>query len=198
MKRARRGQNQDAPSDQKRACKGAGPQTTALVDFEPISQQSIGDDVSKLSNTGRAPVVDTCPIKSSAEVFVDNGGVSHDASLSLSNIDGNNNKYYYIQLLARTKTSHDYSVWTHWGRVGEVGQSKLDGDLSLEAAKASFGKKFKDKTGLTWEKRKDASKAKKYAVIEKLYRYESEEELKQDNRSVGKEAHMPECTLSED
>lgn len=82
--------------------------------------------------------------------------------------------------------------------MGVVGQSKLDGDLSLEAAKASFGKRFQDNTGLTWEKRKDASKAKKYAVIEKSYRHESEDEPKQDNRSVGKKAHVPERTLSKE
>ena len=32
-------------------------------------------------------------------VFVDTESTVYDASLSLTNIDGNNNKFYYIQLL---------------------------------------------------------------------------------------------------
>jgi len=96
-------------------------------------------------------------------------GTVLDASLSLSSIEGNNNKYYYIQLLAPKDGSAKYALWTHWGRVGESGQRKLEQNLVLESAMSSFSRKFKDKTGLTWDKRYGAPKANKYTLIEKSY-----------------------------
>ena len=38
------------------------------------------------------------------EVYVDDDGLNYDASLNLRNIDSNNKKFYYIQLLCRTDT----------------------------------------------------------------------------------------------
>ncbi|PWW78625.1 PARP-domain-containing protein [Tuber magnatum] len=51
---------------------------------------------------GKAPVDDLCPIA--------------------ANIDNNNNKFYYLQLL-EGDAARTYSVFAHWGRVGDRGQS---------------------------------------------------------------------------
>lgn len=123
----------------------------------------------KRSKVVKAPIDGLCPVKDSYDVYADFDGTVLDASLSLSSIEGNNNKYYYIQLLAPKDPSAMYALWTHWGRVGETGQKKLDQDLVLETALSSFSKKFKDKTGLNWEKRYGAPKANKYTLIEKAY-----------------------------
>lgn len=117
----------------------------------------------------KAPVDHLCPIKDSFRVYADPDGTVLDASLSLSSVEGNNNKYYYVQLLAPADGAAQYALWTHWGRVGETVQKKLEQNLVLETAMSSFGKKFKDKTGLTWDKRYGAPKANKYTLIEISY-----------------------------
>lgn len=73
---------------------------------------------------------------------------NYTIKLNQTNIGGNNNKYYIIQLLSG---GGKFSVWTRWGRVGEDGQNNLascGGDLG--AAIKTFEKKFKDKTGNNW------------------------------------------------
>ena len=44
-----------------------------------------------------------------------------------------------------------FFAWNRWGRVGEVGQSKLEPCGSLDAAIQSFKTKFRDKTRNPWE-----------------------------------------------
>lgn len=48
--------------------------------------------------------------------------LEYTVKLNQTNVGGNNNKFYIINLL--TKESH-YWVWTRWGRVGEEGQNML-------------------------------------------------------------------------
>ena len=164
----------------------------------------------KPGKTVRAPVDEACGLSAKSkgiakdcyEVYVDDDGLNYDASLNLSNIDGNNNKFYKIQLLCRTDTDRfKFAVWTHWGRVGEAGQSNLDVNMSLEIALVLFKTKFKDKTGLKWEDRGDKPKAKKYTMIEKSYGNETDDEgkceAKQSTESLQKVA-LPGCTLSEE
>jgi predicted DNA-binding WGR domain protein len=68
--------------------------------------------------------------------------------LNQTNIGGNNNKYYIIQLLEKAGS---YYVWTRWGRVGEPGQNKLDGKGgNLAAAIKGFEQKFREKTVNHW------------------------------------------------
>jgi len=131
----------------------------------------------KRSRVVKAPIDGLCPIKDSFDVYADFDGTVLDASLSLSSIEGNNNKYYYIQLLAPKDGSAKYALWTHWGRVGESGQRKLEQNLVLESAMSSSSKKFKDKTGLTWDKRYGAPKANKYTLIEKSYNDDPDDAL---------------------
>ncbi|NXP52117.1 PARP3 polymerase, partial [Heliornis fulica] len=135
-----------------------------------------------------------CPLStaSGARVYED-----YDCTLNQTNINANNNKFYIIQLL-----EHDgaYSVWSHWGRVGEVGQSKLMPSTSLEAAKKDFEKKFWEKTKNSWVARENfVAQPGKYTLIEVQPGAEQEVEvaLKVDGGSedkVRKQRVLP-CTL---
>ena len=53
--------------------------------------------------------------------------------------------------------------------MGEFGQVKTKGPSNLETALKEYRKKFKDKSGLDWEKRNDEPKSGKYTFIEKNY-----------------------------
>jgi poly [ADP-ribose] polymerase len=100
-----------------------------------------------------------CPHSKNGKVVDD-----WDAMLNQTNIGANNNKFYVIQLV---QAGGKYYAWTRWGRVGEVGQSALLGDGSLDDAKKSFKAKFRDKTSNAWEDRaKFVAKAGKYTLIE--------------------------------
>ncbi|KAI0143368.1 poly-ribose polymerase [Pestalotiopsis sp. NC0098] len=112
-------------------------------------------------------------------VHIDDDGTSWDASLNLSNVSGNNNKFYMLQLLEDSK-SDTYYTHARWGRVGETGQIKTVDFSSLDDAKVEYEKRFKSKTGLAWEKRMDEPKANKYTFVEKAY----EDEAEGDNDAV--------------
>uniref|UniRef100_A0A670ILM4 Poly [ADP-ribose] polymerase n=1 Tax=Podarcis muralis TaxID=64176 RepID=A0A670ILM4_PODMU len=97
---------------------------------------------------------------------VDNAKIheDYDCMLNQTNIGHNNNKFYIIQLIEQ---NGKYSCWNRWGRVGEVGQSKLNAFPSLEAAKKDFEKKFRDKTKNSWGDRENfVAHDGKYTLIE--------------------------------
>uniref|UniRef100_G1LRN4 Poly [ADP-ribose] polymerase n=1 Tax=Ailuropoda melanoleuca TaxID=9646 RepID=G1LRN4_AILME len=71
-------------------------------------------------------------------------------TLNQTNVGSNNNKLYIIQLL---EEGDRFACWNRWGRVGEVGQSKLSYFKLLEDAKKDFEKKFWDKTKNSWVER---------------------------------------------
>lgn len=137
---------------------------------DPYARSTSEAGLSKHPSTDYAP-------SRTLSMSADFDGTVLDASLSLSSIEGNNNKYYYIQLLAPKDGSAKYALWTHWGRVGESGQRKLEQNLVLESAMSSSSRKFKDKTGLTWDKRYGAPKANKYTLIEKSYNDDPDDAL---------------------
>ncbi|OXB58158.1 hypothetical protein ASZ78_006930 [Callipepla squamata] len=102
-----------------------------------------------------------CPLSAGADAQVYE---DYDCILNQTNIRANNNKFYIIQLI-----KHDgaYSTWTRWGRVGEVGQSKLQPFTSLEDAKKDFEKKFREKTKNSWAARENfVAQPGKYTLIE--------------------------------
>ncbi|KAK7953070.1 poly polymerase [Apiospora saccharicola] len=107
-------------------------------------------------------------------VHIDDDETIWDASLNLSNVSGNNNKFYMLQLLVDDKGT--YYAHTRWGRVGESGQVKTMDFDNLDAAKEEFDSKFKSKTGLTWEQRTDEPKANKYTFVEKAYEDDEDED----------------------
>lgn len=103
----------------------------------------------------------SCPLSHSpgAQVYED-----YDCTLNQTNIGNNNNKFYIIQLL---QDGNRYVCWNRWGRVGEVGQSKLNNFNSLEDAKKDFEKKFRDKTKNSWAERENfVAHPGKYTLIE--------------------------------
>jgi poly [ADP-ribose] polymerase len=104
----------------------------------------------------------------SHRVYIDDDGTIYDASLNQTNILGNNNKFYRIQLL-EPKVRGKFKTWTRWGRVGERGQSKLISGGSFQDAFRDFNKKFKDKTGHTWDDRHEPPKSGKYTFVERSY-----------------------------
>lgn len=105
-----------------------------------------------------------------------------DCMLNQTNIAGNNNKFYKIQLLVKEGTTQYFS-WNRWGRVGERGQNKLAPMLTLDRAKADFKKKFLDKTKNHWENRANfVSHPGKYTLLEIDYNPdEDDDDKKEDN-----------------
>lgn len=54
-------------------------------------------------------------ITDNVAVHIDDDGTSWDASLNLSNVSGNNNKFYMLQLLEDRKND-TYYTHARWGR----------------------------------------------------------------------------------
>ncbi|KAF9110161.1 Poly [ADP-ribose] polymerase 2 [Mortierella sp. AM989] len=97
----------------------------------------------------RQPQVDrACNLNSTYSVYVDTD-VAWNARLNQTNIGQNNNKFYLLQLLATA--AGQFAVFSHWGRVGANGQSSTDLCYNLDMAKATFEKKFRDKTKNAWK-----------------------------------------------
>jgi poly [ADP-ribose] polymerase len=136
------------------------------------------------------------------QVYVDpDTGLIYDASLNQANSSANNNKFYRIQVLKDPKST-TFKAWTRWGRVGEMGQKAVLGDGTLDDAVKQFQKKFKDKSGLTWDNRTDNPKPGKYAFVERSYNPDSDDDDDEDDKAIKKEdgeeedkAPPPECTL---
>ena len=80
-----------------------------------------------------------------------------------------------MQLL-ETEDEAKYYTHTRWGRVGEYGQVKTMGPFYLEDAQKEFNKKFKDKSGHTWDNRSEPPKKGKYTFIEKSYEDDEDDE----------------------
>lgn len=108
-----------------------------------------------------------------AKVYIDDDGIIFDASLNQTNIGGNNNKFYRLQLLYND--DNQYYAHTRWGRVGEFGQVKTMGPLDLDGARKQFDKKFKDKSGYKWDERSEPAKKGKYTFLEKNYEDDEDE-----------------------
>lgn len=109
---------------------------------------------------GCRPVDREVPNRGNFKIFED-----FSITLNQTNIGGNNNKYYIIQLLEDDKGK--FWTWNRWGRVGESGQNKLEPMNSLEAAKKGFCAKFKDKAANDWYQRSNFKpKDGKYTIVE--------------------------------
>lgn len=194
MKRERRIKSEDAAPEEKPLKRARKPPSQPSSSIDKGDVSSSFKKIGQKSTNTRALVDELCPDKDSWTVYTDVDGTIYDASLSLSNIGDNNNKFYYVQYLTRPFNN---AVWTHWGRVGEKGQSKLEQNKSEDEARILFEKKFKEKTGLAWAKRKDAPKANKYTIIEKSYDEEPDPKRVSDDSETN-EGAMPKCTLSDE
>lgn len=136
----------------------------------------------------------SCPLSQSpgAQVHGD-----YDCTLNQTNIGNNNNKFYIIQLL---EDGGRFACWNRWGRVGEVGQSKLSYFASLEDAKKDFEKKFRDKTKNSWAEREHfVAHPGKYTLIEVQGEDQAREAVvKVDGGPVRTVAqHVRPCSLDE-
>ncbi|KAL1897016.1 hypothetical protein Sste5346_004219 [Sporothrix stenoceras] len=148
------------------------------------------------------PVDECCPMPN-VNVYIADDGTVWDASLNQTNSGNNNNKFYRIQIL---KTSAGkYHTWTRWGRVGERGQSAMLGGGTLEDAEKSFNKKFRDKSGLDWERRSGDPCPGKYAYVERSYQPDTDDEAEDSNeddpraefkKEDDEEVKIPDCKLA--
>jgi poly [ADP-ribose] polymerase len=113
--------------------------------------KTLKEKVDKSTSKVRQPAVDpACGLRTTHKVYTDDD-VAWDARLNQTNIGFNNNKFYRVQLLV--SAGGQYAVYCHWGRVGAHGQSSTDNCYSLDAGKALFEKKYKDKTRNNWADR---------------------------------------------
>ncbi|PVH96833.1 PARP-domain-containing protein [Periconia macrospinosa] len=167
----------------KRAASSAGasastvPPKAAKLDpaaSAPKLEPKVGEGSVAKSRDVNIPVDEYCPLQSS-RVYVGEDGVIYDALLNQTNASANNNKFYRIQLL-RNPSDNSFKTWTRWGRVGDRGQSALLGGGDLDDAIVQYNKKFKDKSGLSWDDRGAAPKKGKYAYVERSYESDSDAE----------------------
>ena len=75
-------------------------------------------------------------------------------------------QFYRIQVLRSAVGPPAFWCWTHWGRVGEDGQSKLLQLADQDEAEREFCSKFSAKTGNKWGADPFVPKNKKYTLIE--------------------------------
>ncbi|DBA71958.1 TPA: Poly [ADP-ribose] polymerase 3 [Trebouxia sp. C0005] len=89
-----------------------------------------------------------------------------DVMLNQTNIGANNNKFYRMQLLREDSSEH--WLWTRWGRVGDKGQSQLQGPFDADTGLREFKKKFRSKVGATFEDKEEARKVRsgKYSLVD--------------------------------
>ena len=89
------------------------------------------------SNDNPAAAADpACPKAHSTEVAGD-----ADVMLNQTNINANNNNFYRMQLLQEGPSDH--WLWTRWGRVGDKGQTQLQGPFDADTGLKEFNKKFR-------------------------------------------------------
>ncbi|KAJ4256653.1 hypothetical protein NW762_008749 [Fusarium torreyae] len=169
---------------------------------EPEEEKVVAEGQFIMKKDVAIPLDEHCTLPT-YQVYVDpDSGLIYDASLNQTNSSANNNKFYRIQLLKDPKSA-TFKTWTRWGRVGEAGQKAVLGSGSLDDAVKQFQKKFKDKSGLSWENRTDNPKPGKYAFVERSYNPDSDDEDEEEDKKAVKkedgeeedEAPPPECTL---
>uniref|UniRef100_UPI00398F2635 protein mono-ADP-ribosyltransferase PARP3 n=1 Tax=Pristiophorus japonicus TaxID=55135 RepID=UPI00398F2635 len=140
----------------------------------------------------KAKIDEQCDLSSNALASIHE---DYDCMLNQTNIGNNNNKFYIIQLI---EVSGSFYCWNRWGRVGEIGQSKLSRPVALDLAIKDFEKKFKDKTKNDWADRNSfVAHPGKYTMIEVQHGYEEAMVVKTDavdGVSLVKKEVQP-CTL---
>ncbi|XP_039269984.2 poly [ADP-ribose] polymerase 2-like [Styela clava] len=206
--RPKRGKNddnskKDDPNDDAKQSAGKGKKTkntatvkpdvkvkkeNTKVKQEPDSKASSSEekaDIKKLTFSGSVPVDEHCAECSSGyHVYIDQTQNSiYNAMLNQTNIGFNNNKYYILQIL-KQDTQPQYVTWFRWGRVGKIAGTaiKRHGG-NLDAAKTTFEKKFRDKTGNIWNTPSFIKIPGKYDLLEMDYG----EDTKDDKKKVDDE-----------
>ncbi|OUM61026.1 hypothetical protein PIROE2DRAFT_62766 [Piromyces sp. E2] len=153
------------------------------------------EDIVKEIRKGRTVVDPNVPNSNDYHVL-EEGDEIYDAILNQTNIANNNNKFYNLQVLKKDN-SNFYCFWTRWGRVGERGQYKLLNCSNKEMAISNFKSKFRDKTGNSWEDRKNfVKKNKKYFLLERDYGVTEEDEKNiKEKTEEAEKIEIPESKL---
>ncbi|KAF8958954.1 poly polymerase catalytic domain-containing protein [Flammula alnicola] len=147
---------------------------------------------------GAAPVDPVSGLVATHEVYSDAEGV-WDAMLNQTDVSGNHNKFYVLQLLHPIGDNSNCTLLTRWGRVGENGQILKKGPWPSSVAIHEFKKQFKSKTAVTWEARHGmAARKGKYVWLERDYSDEDDTEKKEKDASGSKEEEIviPDSTLA--
>ncbi|XP_078315747.1 poly [ADP-ribose] polymerase tankyrase-like isoform X2 [Crassostrea virginica] len=113
----------------------------------------------------------SCYIKDVGEVVMDESqGIAYDALLSKVDVSkGYWSMYNFYRLqIVRQKGIELYVLFTHWGRIGNIGQYQHTPFQAKSDAVAEFCKVFKSKTGNTWSSVKSfVNHPKKYRLVER-------------------------------
>eukprot|EP00756_Hemistasia_phaeocysticola_P050088 Hpha_TRINITY_DN2474_c0_g1::TRINITY_DN2474_c0_g1_i1::g.24717::m.24717/K10798/PARP; poly [ADP-ribose] polymerase len=106
----------------------------------------------KIVKKGRG-VVDKYSGLSEKGHILEEGKDVYMCMLNQTNIGSENNNKFYVVQVVEADGGGKWWTWNRWGRIGAVGQSKLQEFGSKEAAKHDFCHKFRDKTKNHWADR---------------------------------------------
>lgn len=145
---------------------GHGGQLTHIDASKPASQQpntsaASCDQPSPSGSSQPAAADPACPKAHCTSVAGD-----ADVMLNQTNIGANNNKFYRMQLLQ--EGLNDHWLWTRWGRVGDKGQTQLQGPFDADTGLKEFKKKFRSKVGAAFEDKDSARQVRsgKYSLVD--------------------------------
>jgi predicted DNA-binding WGR domain protein len=134
----------------------------------PVKAKTPEPEMKTVVKKGKAPVDDLSLLQHTHHVYVGQDGCAMDGTFNLTDIRGNNNKFYQLQLLeSDNKNPNGYCVFAHWGRVGERGQNQFKAKMvPLRSAEVAFDKAMKSKSGQPWAFRQRAlGGGSKYAYL---------------------------------
>eukprot|EP00756_Hemistasia_phaeocysticola_P031294 Hpha_TRINITY_DN16343_c0_g3::TRINITY_DN16343_c0_g3_i1::g.58996::m.58996/K10798/PARP; poly [ADP-ribose] polymerase len=164
----------------KEARKSAGAVSAVLIAQSRMISSARGPTVKK----GRGVIDRYSGLQQQAHIL-EEGDTVWMCTLNQTNIDAerNNNKFYIIQVIEDDGGGRCW-VWNRWGRVGQVGNSKLLEFRSVELAKQDFRKKFLEKTLNQWQHREHFVKHDgKYQLMDIDYGDDPDEDVQFNNEN---------------
>jgi len=131
--------------------------------------------------------------------FSDEYKVLEQVVLNLTNIDGNNNKFYSMEL---QQFSYDFRIFTHYGRVGEYGTKegryflKSESKKKNDADNRALEEIAKDSAKTEFNRILKSKKKKGYVPIEFAKTDVGSETAKQINETKPNKKKGPSCFLN--
>eukprot|EP00826_Nyctotherus_ovalis_P049605 TRINITY_DN6010_c0_g1_i3.p1 TRINITY_DN6010_c0_g1~~TRINITY_DN6010_c0_g1_i3.p1 ORF type:complete len:285 (+),score=84.49 TRINITY_DN6010_c0_g1_i3:2372-3226(+) len=146
------------------------------------SSESGAEEKKIVVKKGSAAVDQEFPEASSYHVYESEDKV-YNASMMLSDMRKNNNKFYIVQLLESDGGATNYVLWTRWGRVGFTGQSRLIKYSNSDQGMREYEKKYsaKKKTG--------------YKDVEITYDEDTKEDIKEEAKETADATKKKESKL---
>ncbi|KAJ4485480.1 PARP-domain-containing protein [Lentinula aciculospora] len=201
-KRARANSDDEDDTPAQKPASKRVKKTKTAVDDEP--EDIVMDkpaNIKQVIKRGAAPVDEVSGKVSTHQVFANEEGV-WDAMLNQTDINENKNKFYVLQLLHPIESNSSCQLFSHWGRVGERGQTQEKGPFPAALAINEFKKQFKAKAGVPWESRIGMEPKKgKYFFLERDYDDDdgdAEDKSKPKSKGKGSQTEqmpIPESTL---